>query len=100
MRPARSALDGMTAVAPRSLRLAQPVVVEGFVADERRKIEAGDQRLNTDAVVTLTGQKDEANEIAESVDQGHDFGSQAATRAAYGLILRRHAGGRGRACRR
>lgn len=54
---------------------AQPVVVEGFVADERRKIEAGDQRLNTDAVVTLTGQKDEANEIAESVDQGHDFGS-------------------------
>ena len=65
----------------------QPVVVEGFVADERRKIEAGDQRLNTDAVVTLTGQKDEANEIAESVNQGHDFGSQAATRAAYGLTL-------------
>src|ERR1700736_1964599 len=87
MRPARSALDGMTAVAPRSLRLAQPVVVEGFVADERRKIEAGDQRLNTDAVVTLTGQKDEANEIAASVDQGHNFGSQAATPAAYGLIL-------------
>ena len=66
---------------------AQPVVVEGLVADERLKIEAGDQRLNTDAVVTLAGQKDEANEIAEGVDQGHDFGGQAATRAAYGLIL-------------
>ena len=84
---------------------AQPVVVESLVADERLKIETGDQRLNADTVVTLTGQKDEANEIAEGVDQGHDFGSQAATRAAYGLILspplrRCHAGGPGRACRR
>ena len=74
-------------MAPRSFRLAQPVVVEGFVAEERLKSETGDQRLDTDTVVTLAGQKDEANEIAEGVDQGHDFGGQAATRAAYGLIL-------------
>ena len=37
--------------------------------------------------MTLAGQKDEANEIAEGVDQSHDLGGQAATRAAYGLIL-------------
>jgi hypothetical protein len=48
MRPARSALEGMTAAAPM-----------------------------------LAGQQVEANEIAESIDQGHDFGA----RAAYGLIL-------------
>src|SRR5207344_865163 len=46
-----------------------------------------DQRPDTDAIVALAGQKHEANEIAEGVDQGHDFGGQAATRAAYGLIL-------------
>src|SRR3984893_14488814 len=66
---------------------AQPVVVEGLVADQRLKIEAGDQRLDADAVVTLARQQHEANEIAEGVDQGHDFGGQATPRAAYGLIL-------------
>jgi len=66
---------------------AQPVVVESLVADQRLKIETGDQRLDTDTVVALAGQKHEANEIAEGVDKDHDFGGQAATRAAYGLIL-------------
>src|SRR5581483_5958726 len=66
---------------------AQPAVVEGLVADQSFKIEISDQGLDADAVVTLAGQQDEPNEIAEGVDQGHDFGRQAATRAAYGLIL-------------
>src|ERR1700716_2632683 len=66
---------------------AQPVVIESPVANQRLKIEACDQRLDTDTVVTLAGQKDEANEMAEGIDQGHDFGGQAATRAADGLIL-------------
>lgn len=69
------------------MRRAQPVVVERLVADQGLKIEAGDQGLDADAVVTLAGQQDEANEIAEDVDQGHDLGSQAAMRATYGLIL-------------
>src|SRR6266852_5524027 len=56
----------------------QPVVVEGLV---------GDQGLDTDAVVTLARQQQEANEIPECVHQGHDLGSQAAARAAYGLSL-------------
>ena len=50
--------------------LAQPVIVGGLVADERLKIETGDQRLDTNAVMMPAGQKDEANEIAESVDDG------------------------------
>src|SRR4029450_10794554 len=66
---------------------AQPVVVESLVTDERLKIETGDQRLDADAVVALAGQQHEANEVTEGVDQGHDFGGQTATRAAYGLIL-------------
>src|SRR5580693_8296057 len=65
----------------------QPVVVEGFVADQGLKIETGDQGLDTDAVVPLARQQQEANEIPECVHQGHDLGSQAAARAAYGLIL-------------
>lgn len=59
MRPARSALDGMTAAAPPFVQVgAQPVVVEGIIADQRLKIEAGDQRLDADAVVPLAGQQD------------------------------------------
>jgi len=54
--------------------LARSQLLSKAFTDERRKIETGDQRLDTDAVVTLSGQKDEANEIAEGVDQGHDFG--------------------------
>jgi len=50
------------------------VVVESLVADQRFKIETGNQRLDANAVVALAGEKDEANEIAEGVDQGHDFG--------------------------
>src|SRR5258706_3011358 len=65
----------------------QPVVVEGLVADQGLKIETGDQELDTDAVVTLAGQQQEANEIPECVHQGHDLGGQAAARAAYSLIL-------------
>jgi len=38
MRVVRSALDGMTAAAPRSFKLARSqFVVEGLVADERLK---------------------------------------------------------------
>src|SRR5262249_40403514 len=66
---------------------AQPVVVEGLVAEERSEIETGDQRCDADAVVTLTGQQEKADELAERVDQRHDLGGQAAARAADGLIL-------------
>lgn len=55
---------------------AQPIVVEGFVADKGFKIEPCDQGLDTDAVVTLARQKNEADKIAERIDECHDFGRQ------------------------
>jgi hypothetical protein len=47
-----------------------------------------DKRLDADAVMPLTGQENEAGQIAQRVDQGHDLGRQAAARSADGLILR------------
>jgi len=73
--------------ATRLERCAQGVVVERLVAEESAKIEAGDQRLDPDAVVTLAGKQDEARHIAERIDQRDNLGGQAAARAADGLIL-------------
>jgi hypothetical protein len=84
----RSAFGGMTAMAPRSFsRARQGVAVESLVGDQSREIEAGDERLDADAVVTLAGQQDEARQIAQGIDQSHDLGRQPAARLADGLIL-------------
>jgi hypothetical protein len=37
--------------------------------------------------MALTGQKNEAHEITQCIDQRHDFGRQPAARTADGLIL-------------
>ena len=84
---------------------AQPVDIEGLVGQERQDLDILDKRLDADAVMPLTGQENEAGQIALRVDQGHDLGRQAAARSADGLIssplLRRcPAGGPGRSCRR
>jgi hypothetical protein len=68
-------------------RGAQGIVVEGFVPDEGIKIDACDQRLDTDAVVALTRQQDKAHQIAERIDKSDDLGRQSATRLADGLIV-------------
>ena len=67
--------------------LTQGVVVERLVGEEGVKIDAGDQRLNADAVVTLAGQQDEAREIAQRIDERDELGGQPAAGAANGLIL-------------
>src|SRR3984893_834973 len=64
----------------------QGIVVERLVADERCELDVCDQRLDTNAVVTLAGKKNEADQIAQRICQRHDLGSQAAARAADGLI--------------
>lgn len=64
---------------------ADPVDVEGLVGDQGLELEAGDQRRDTDAVVALARQQDEADQVAERIDQGNDLGRQAAARAANGL---------------
>jgi len=65
----------------------EPVAVERLVADQSFEIDAGDQGIDGDAVMALAWQKHEVNEIAECIDEHHDLGSQAATRAVDGLIL-------------
>lgn len=45
---------------------AQPIVVEGFVGEEGVEVDACNQRLGANAVVTLTRQKDEARQITSA----------------------------------
>ena len=66
---------------------AQPIDIEGLVAQERGEVDVLDERLDAEAVVTLPGQQDEAGEIAEGVDQSDDLGRQAAARSTDRLIL-------------
>jgi hypothetical protein len=68
-------------------RSPQGIVVEGLIGDQSSEIEACDQGLHADAVVALAGQQDEAGQVAERIDQGHDLGCQPAARSADGLIL-------------
>jgi hypothetical protein len=64
----------------------QCVVVERLVGEECIELDVFDQRRDTDAVMTLAGQQDEANQIAEGIDESHDLRRQPAARFAYGLI--------------
>jgi hypothetical protein len=59
---------------------AQPIDIEGLVAEERGEVDVLDERFDAEAVVTLTGQQDEAGEIAERIDQRDDLGRQATAR--------------------
>src|SRR3546814_20093911 len=67
---------------------AQGVVVEGLVGDQGTEIEPRDQRLDADAAVALTGQEDEAGQVAQRVDQSDDLGGTSAARADDGQLLR------------
>jgi hypothetical protein len=65
----------------------QPIHIEGFVGEQGLKVDARDQRCDTDTVVTLARHQDEARKIAQRIDQRQDFGRQAAARSTDGLIL-------------
>src|SRR5262249_36131933 len=56
--------------------------IKGLVGDQRRKCDPVDQRRQADGVEALSGQQDEANEIAERIRQRQDFGGHAAFGAA------------------
>ena len=69
------ARDGMSAVgfgrddrgcAPVGQFGAQPIDIEGLVAEERGEVDVLDERRDAEAVVALTGQQDEAGEIASA----------------------------------
>jgi hypothetical protein len=66
---------------------AQRVAVECLVGDERLEVDARDQRLDADAVVTLAGEQDKARQIAQRIDERDDLSRQSAARPANGLIL-------------
>ena len=66
---------------------AQPIVVEGFVGEQGADGDAGDQRFDADAVVSLTRQQGEALQIAERIDKRDDFGRQTTARSPNCLIL-------------
>jgi hypothetical protein len=78
----------MTAMAPPAVEFgAQPIVVEGLAGEQGADDDAGDQRFDADAVVSLTRQQDEARQIAERIDKRDDFGRQTTTRSPDCLIL-------------
>ena len=66
---------------------AEPIVVEGFVGEQGADGDAGDQRFDAEAVVSLTRQQGEARQIAERIDKRDDFGCQTTARSPDGLIL-------------
>src|SRR3954453_1135659 len=65
----------------------QPVGVERLVAQQGIEADTFDERSNTHAIVALPWQQDEADEVAQGVDQRDYFGRQTASRASDGIIL-------------
>src|SRR5215218_9352183 len=63
-----------------------PVHVERLIAEQGVEIQTLDQRRHADGVVPLAGQRHEAHQVAECVNQGDDLGGQAAARASNGLV--------------
>lgn len=61
--------------------------VERLVGEKRREIDACNQRLYADAVMTLAKKEGKAHQVAQRIDERHHLGSQAAARFADGLIL-------------
>ena len=70
----RLALGGMTAAAPRSFSSARSLSLSNALSpDQSFELHPGDQAGDGDTVMTLAGQKDEANKIAERIDEHHDL---------------------------
>src|SRR3954454_24292025 len=61
------------------------IAVEGRVGDQGAEFDALDQRRDPDGVEALSGKQHKADEVAESVGEGQDFGRHAAPGAADGL---------------
>ena len=73
--------------ASRVLGDDDPVHIEGLVGNERTEFDVADQRLDADRIMALTWQEDEADKLAECIDEREDLGCPAAPRFSYGLIL-------------
>ena len=67
--------------------LDEGVAIISLVAEKRSGLDLGGQRLCLIDVMDLAAGEAERERIAQSVDDGVDFGRQAAARTAYGLVL-------------
>ena len=67
--------------------LVEPIAVEGFVGEQVLEINAINEWRNADGVISVAGQEDEADKIAQCIGQGEDFGRPTAFRLADGLVL-------------
>src|SRR3954449_9306433 len=61
------------------------IAVEGGVGDQGAEFDALDQRRDPDSVEALSGQQNEADEVAQGIGEGQDLGRHAALGAANGL---------------
>jgi len=64
-----------------------PVGVERCVGDQAFELDVLDQGLDTDRIVAISWQQDEADQVAECISQSQDFGGPAALGAANRLAL-------------
>ena len=63
------------------------VRVAGLVGDQRGGLHVGQQAVGPNQVVCLAAGQEEADRVAQRVDQGVDLGAQSAARASDCLIL-------------
>src|SRR3954451_11429875 len=61
------------------------IAVEGCVGDQGAEFDALDQRRDPDRIEALSGQQHKADEIAQGIGEGQDFGCHAALGTADGL---------------
>jgi hypothetical protein len=67
--------------------LAQPVGVEGLVADKGETVDASHESIEAGDVMAIARQQHEANQIAERIDDRRDLRRRATARFADGLFL-------------
>ena len=69
-------------------RGAHPSVgIESLVGDQRVGLHARQEMVGADEIVCLSAGQEEADRIAERIDQGMDLGAQSAARAPDRLIF-------------
>jgi len=64
-----------------------PVDVERLVRKKGLERDPFDQRFDTNAVVALPWQENEARQISQGIDEGDNLGGQSSLRTPDGLIL-------------
>jgi hypothetical protein len=63
------------------------VGIERLVGDQRIGLDRGQQVVGPDQVVCLAAGQEEADRVAQRVDQGVDLGAQSAARVSDRLVL-------------